>query len=247
MGRKWNNIKAKKASTDKQKSQVYSRLLHDITKAVKRSGAEVESNFMLRITLQKCRENNVPRDNIEKAIKKGLGNDTDGYEDIAYEGYGPGGVAIFIETSTNNVTRTIANIRSYFVKGGGTIGKEGCLQFIFERKSVFALPVDHLKGKMSEDDFTLTMIDSGAEDIQVEEGEITVTAAVESFGDLQKKFEELKIEPKEASLERIPVTFKAVNQEVFNEVMKMIEKIESDEDVQKVYHNIEYSDDLVLE
>ncbi|MBF0299756.1 MAG: YebC/PmpR family DNA-binding transcriptional regulator [Oligoflexia bacterium] len=242
MGRKWANIKDKKASMDKQRSQVYTKLLKEITSVVKRSGGDPEANFMLRMVLQKCRTCNVPKDNIDRAIKKGLSNEGDDYEDITYEGYGPSGVAIFIEASTNNVARTIGNLRPFFKKYGGDIGKDGCLQFIFERKAVFELKQDDI----DENDFTMAMIDAGAEDIEFESGDITVTASMEKFGSLQKKFEELKIVVDEAGLERIPLTFKKINQEEFTQIMKLISALEDDDDVLKVYHNIEYDPSLQL-
>ncbi|MBF0315922.1 MAG: YebC/PmpR family DNA-binding transcriptional regulator [Oligoflexia bacterium] len=242
MGRKWANIKDKKASLDKQRGQVYTKLLKEITAVVKKSGGDPDANFLLRVALQKCRTCNVPKDNIERAIKKGLSNEGDHYEDVTYEGYGPAGVAIFIEASTNNVTRTVGNIRPFFRKYGGDIGKDGCLQFIFERKAVFELKQNGL----NEDDFTLAMIDAGAEDVEFDAGDITVTASMENFGSLQKKFEELKITTDEASLERVPLSFKKINQEEFTQVMKLISVIEDDDDVLKVYHNIEYDPALQL-
>jgi YebC/PmpR family DNA-binding regulatory protein len=242
MGRKWANIKDKKASLDKQRGQIYTKILREVTSVVKKSGGDPESNFMLKMALLKCRTFNVPKDNVDRAIKKGLSNDGDDYAEVSYEGYGPFGVAIFIETSTNNVTRTVANIRSFFKKYDGDLGKDGCLQFIFERKAVFELKQeDH-----QEDDLTLSMIDVGAEEVEFEDGTVTVTAPMENFGLLQKKCEELKIEVEEASLERIPLSFKKVTQEEFTTLMKLISAIEDDDDVLKVYHNIEYDSSLQL-
>lgn len=238
MGRKWNNIKEKKGDQDKQRSLMYTKCLREVTKATKNGGEEVESNFMLRIALEKCRKYNVPKDNIDRAIKKGLGNEDEGYSDITYEGYGPNGVAIFVEASTNNGTRTVANVRNFFNKCGGSLGTSGCLQFVFERKSVFEIPM----GKLIEDDFTLEMIDAGAEDVVLEEGFFTVTAPMESFGTIQQKLDQLKIVADEAGLERVPLTFKEVDNETFKIIMKLVDLLESDDDVTKVYHNLEYND-----
>jgi YebC/PmpR family DNA-binding regulatory protein len=238
MGRKWNNIKEKKGDQDKIRSLMYTKCLREVTKAVKNGGEEIESNFLLRIALERSRKYNVPRDNIERAIKKGLGNEDEGYSDIAYEGYGPNGVAIFVEASTNNGTRTVANVRNFFNKCGGSLGTTGCLQFVFERKAVFEIPA----GKINEDDFTLDMIDVGAEDVVLDDGYFTVTGPMEAFGTIQAKLDQLKITAEEAGLERLPLTFKEIDKDTFKTVMKLVDLLESDDDVTKVYHNIQYDD-----
>jgi YebC/PmpR family DNA-binding regulatory protein len=238
MGRKWNNIKEKKGDQDKQRSLIYTKTLREVTKAVKNGGDEIESNFLLRIALEKCRKYNVPKDNIDRAIKKGLGNEDEGYEDIAYEGYGPNGVAIFVEASTNNVTRTVANVRNCFNKCGGSLGTTGCLQFVFERKAVFEIP----QGKIVEDDFTMDMIDAGAEDVVLEDGFFTVTGPMESFGAIQSKLDQLKISAEEAGLERVPLTYKEIDKETWKIISKLVDMLENDDDVNKVYHNVQYDD-----
>lgn len=238
MGRKWNNIKEKKGASDKQRSLIYTKTLREVTKAVKNGGEEVESNFMLRIALERCRKYNVPKDNVDRAIKKGLGNEDEGYEDISYEGYGPNGVAIFVEASTNNVTRTVANVRNFFNKCGGSLGTSGCLQFVFERKAVFEIPA----GKLNEDEFTLDMIDAGADDVVLEDGYYTVTGPMESFGAIQTKLDQLKITAEEAGLERVPLTHKEIDKDTFVTVMKLVELLEGDDDVTKVYHNVKWED-----
>jgi YebC/PmpR family DNA-binding regulatory protein len=240
MGRKWNNIKMKKASQDKLRSQNYTKVLREVTMAVKRGGAETESNFALKIALLKAREYNVPKDNVEKAIKKGLGDGTENYEEVNYEGYALDGVAVFIEAATDNPTRTISNIRSYFNRWGGSIGKEGCLQFVFERKAIFTIKEDQ---KLDLDDLTMTLIDAGAEDVESEEGFITIKGAVENFGDLHKKLEEMKLKVEESGLERLPLNTKEVlNKDNFDKIMRLIDILEADDDVQKVYHNMEFNE-----
>ncbi|EQC47566.1 YebC/PmpR family DNA-binding transcriptional regulator [Bacteriovorax sp. Seq25_V] len=238
MGRKWANIEKKKGAADKLKSQIYTKILFEVTKAVKSGGEDPGSNFLLKIALEKCKKNNVPKDNVDKAIKKGLGGDNDGYQDITYEGYGPNGVGVFVEASTNNVTRTVANVRNYFKKAGGSLGTTGSLQFVFDRKAVFEIPV----GEIDEDEFTLEMIDAGAEDIEVEDGYFTVTGPMEVFGAVTKKLEEIGIQPEEASLEQVPTTFKEVDDETYLTIMKLVDNLESDEDVIKVYHNIQFDE-----
>lgn len=238
MGRKWANIEKKKGAADKLRGQIYTKILHEVTKAVKSGGDDPGSNFLLKIAFEKCKKNNVPRDNIDKAIKRGLGGDSEGYEEVAYEGYGPGGVAIFVETSTNNTTRTVSNVRSYFNKVGGSLGTTGSLQFVFNRKAVFEVA----QGNLEEDEFTLEMIDCGAEDIELMDGIFEVSGPMEAFGAISKKLEEMGITPEEANLEQVPLTFKEVSDETYLTVMKLIGLLEADDDVVKVYHNIEFDE-----
>ncbi|WP_127716840.1 YebC/PmpR family DNA-binding transcriptional regulator [Halobacteriovorax sp. HLS] len=238
MGRKWANIVKKKGAADKLRGQIYTKILFEVSKAVKSGGEDPATNFLLKIALEKCKKNNVPKDNIDRAIKKGLGGDDDGYQEISYEGYGPNGVAIFVEASTNNVTRTVANVRVCFKKAGGSLGTTGSLQFVFTRKAVFEVP----QGDLDEDEFTLEMIDAGAEDIELEDGIFCINGPMEVFGAISKKLEELGVQPEEATLEQIPQTFKEVDDETYEAIMKMIDALESDEDVLKVYHNIEYDE-----
>ena len=175
----------------------------------------------------------MPKDNIERAIKKAVGGQGENYIEVTFEGYGPDGTAVFVECATDNNTRTVSNIRSYFNKYGGSLGKDGCLEFIFTRKGIFHLKADGL----DEDDFTMEMIDVGAEDVESEEGIFTVVCEMEEFGKISKKLQELEIEPLEAGLKRIPSTTKVVNDSNYQRFEKLIDVIEDDDDVQKVYHN----------
>jgi len=242
VGRKWNNIKMKKAAQDKQRSQSYTKILREILMAVKNAGhAEVESNFALKIALLKAREYNVPKDNVDKAIKKGLGQDGAAIEEINYEGYGLDGVALFIETATDNPTRTVGNIRSYFNKYGGSLGTPGCLQFVFERKAAFTLKEEALKG-MSSDDLMMELIDFNIDDVEKEDEFIIVKGPVESYGDIYKKLEELQVKVEDSGLERFPLNTKEITKESFDKLQKLIDVLESDDDVQKVYHNLEWNE-----
>jgi YebC/PmpR family DNA-binding regulatory protein len=236
MGRKSAKIANKKGAADKQRSLVYTKALRDVTVAAKSGSGDIDTNFLLKIAVERCKKFNVPKDNIDKAIKKAQGGDGAGYEDITYEGYGPGGVGIFVEASTNNVTRTVANVRMHFDKNAGAMGKNGCLEFIYDRKAVFTI----LKEGIDEDDFTLEMIDAGAEEIESEEDMLEVIGPMESFGSIQAKFEELKMTPEEANLQRIPTTFKKVDDEtIMGQLEKLVDALECDDDVVCVYHNIE--------
>ena len=242
MGRKWNNIKMKKAATDKLRSQSYTKILREILMAVKSAGhAEVESNFALKIALIKAREFNVPKDNVDKAIKKGLGQDGAIIEEINYEGYGNDGVALFIETATDNPTRTVANIRSYFNKYGASLGTSGCLQFVFERKSSFTIKEENLN-KMSTDDLMMELIDFNIDDVESDDGYVTVQGPVESYGAIYKKLEELKIKVDDSGLERLPLNTKEITKESYLKLQKLIDVLEGDDDVQKVHHNLEWNE-----
>ena len=238
MGRKWANIVKKKGANDKLRGQIYTKILHEVTRAVKSGGAEIGSNFLLKLALDKCKKNNVPKDNIDRAIKKGLGGDDDGYSEVIYEGYGPNGVAVLVESFTNNTTRTVANVRLYFNKVNGSLGTTGSLQFIYTRKANFEVPVAGL----DEDEFTLEMIDAGAEDIEIEDGFFCITGPMETFGSISKKLEELNVAPEEACLEQIPTTYKEVDDQTYLAIMKLVDFLESDEDVVRVYHNIEFDE-----
>lgn len=242
MGRKWNNIKMKKAATDKLRSQQYTKVLKEVTVAVKNAGhAEVEANFALKIALLKARQYNVPKDNVDKAIKKGLGEGGNTIEEINYEGYGLDGVAVFIEAATDNPTRTVSNIRSYFNKWGGSLGTPGCLQFVFERKATFTIKEADLNG-LSTDDLMMELIDYNIDDVEVEDGFVTVKGPVEAYGDIYKKLEEMKIKVEDSGLERLPLNTKEVSKESFTKIQGLIDKLEEDEDIQKVYHNLEWNE-----
>lgn len=232
----------KKAATDKLRSQHYTKVLKEVTMAVRNAGhAEVEANFALKIALLKAREFNVPKDNVDKAIKKGLGEGGNVMEEINYEGYGLDGVAIFIEAATDNPTRTVSNIRSYFNKWGGSLGTPGCLQFVFERKATFTIKQENLE-KLSTDDLMMELIDYNIDDVEVEDGFVTVKGPVEAYGEIYKKLEEMKIKVEDSGLERLPLNTKEVSKDSYQKIQGLIDKLEEDDDIQKVYHNLEWNE-----
>jgi len=235
MGRKSAKIAAKKGASDKAKGQLYTRALKDVFKASKSGGADIETNFLLKIAVERCKKFNVPKDNIDRAIKKGQGSDGIGYEDISYEGYGPNGVAIFVEASTNNVTRTAANVRSYFKKCGGSLGVNGSLEFIFKHEAEFSIPA----AGIDEDQFTLEMIDAGAEEVELDEEFYEVKGPKEAFGSIQVKLQEMNITPDEAGLVRTPLVYKEADEETTEQIDKLIGMLEEDDDVVTVYDNME--------
>lgn len=208
--------------------------------SVKESGPNPDANSRLRTAIQNAKAVNMPKDRIEAAIKRASDKDAKGYEEHIYEGYGPHGVPVLIETATDNTNRTVANIRSYFTKAGGTLGKTGSLDFIFQRKSVFRFTVDE---EVDIEELELELIDGGLEELYVEadeEGNDVVVAqtSFEDFGNMQRLLEEKSIEVKSANLERIALSHTEVSETDAADVLKLIDKIEEDDDVQAVYHNM---------
>jgi len=242
---KWKNIQHRKGAQDAKRGKIFTKLIREVMVAVKIGGADLDANSRLRLAIQNAKGINMPKDNIERAIKKASGAGGEDYVEVTFEGYASDGVGIFVECATDNNTRTVSNIRSYFNKHGGSLGKDGCLEFIFQRKGIFILPAEVLTHDFGEDELTMAMIDAGAEDIEVDGEQITISCEMHDFGNIQKKLTELKIDPQEAGLQRVPITSKAISQETFHKVMKLIDIIEDDDDVQKVYHNIEFDESLL--
>ena len=243
MGRAFEYRKASKMARWDKMAKTFSKIGKDIALAVKAGGPDPESNPALRRCIQNAKGANMPKDNVERAIKKASGADAENYEEITYEGYGQGGVAFFVECTTNNPTRTVANVRAIFNKFDGNLGKNGELAFIFDRKGIFTIERAQITSNW--EDFEMEMIDAGAEDIDEDIEEIIITTSFEDFGSLSHKLDELKIEAKSAELQRIPNNTKDVNEEQFKANMKMLERFEDDDDVQNVYHNMEITDALM--
>lgn len=243
MGRAFEYRKASKMARWDKMAKTFSKIGKDIAIAVKAGGPDPDSNPALRRSIQNAKGANMPKDNVERAIKKASGADAEHYDEVTYEGYGQGGVAFFVECTTNNSTRTVANVRAIFNKFDGNLGKNGELAFIFDRKGIFT--IDKSLIKMDWDDFEMEMINGGAEDIDSDEEEVMITTAFEDFGSMSHKLDELGIEAKSAELQRIANNTKEVNEEQFKANMKMLERFEDDDDVQNVYHNMEITDELM--
>jgi len=236
---KWSTIKRKKGAIDAKRGKLFTKLIKEISIAAKEGGGDVDSNPRLRLAVNNAKGNNMPKDNIERAIKKATGAEADTYQETTYEGYGPNGVAIFVECLTDNTNRTVSNVRAAFTKHGGSLGTNGSLEFIFARKGVFTIK---LHPGINEDDFTLEIIDSGAEDVNSEDGYLTVTSEMSDFGKIQKRLDELKIEAENAELQRIPNTLVTLENDTFAKVMKLIEVLEDNDDIQKVFHNLDITE-----
>ena len=236
---KWSTIKRKKGALDAKRSKLFSRVVKEIIIAVKASGPDPEGNPGLRLAISNAKGVNMPKDNIERAINKANKDDVK-LEELTFEGYGQGGVAIFVECLSDNNLRTVGNVRAIFNKRNGNLGKNGSLSFLFDRKGVFEIQ----KGEFDIEEFELEMIDAGAEDIEIEEDLIIVTTALEDFGNVQKKLESLNIEAEKSELQRIPNTTTKTNIETARAILRMVEAFEEDDDVQAVYHNMEMTDEL---
>jgi YebC/PmpR family DNA-binding regulatory protein len=240
---KWSTIKRKKGAADAKRGKVFTKIIKEIMISVREGGADPAGNARLRLAIQNAKGANMPKDNIERAIKKATGADAEAYHEITYEGYGPNGIAVFVEGLTDNTNRTLANIRYIFGKYNGALGPNGSLTFLFDRKGVFTINADDVSGKDKES-LELELIDAGAEDIEADDEMITITCTKEDFGSVNRKLEAMEIEPEEAKLKRVPKDSKTLDVESARKVMRLIEALEDDDDVQAVYHNLEMTDEL---
>lgn len=244
---KWSTIKRKKGAKDAKRAKLFTRVLKEIAIAVKEGGGpDDDANPRLRVAIANAKGVNMPKDNILRAIKKASDKDSENYSEVTYEGYGPGGIALFVETTTDNINRTVSNIRAIFNKYGGSLGTNGSLEFIFNRKGVFTIPMEALEGKDLEE-FEMELIDGGAEEFEKDEEFISVYTSFEDFGNMQKKLEELSIEAESQELQRIPTTTKTLDLEEGKKVLTIIEKFEDDDDVNNVFHDMEMTDELAAE
>lgn len=203
--------------------------------AVKAGGADPANNPRLRQVIANARGVNMPKDRVESAIKRASDKDNSSYEEVVYEGYGPFGVAILVETATDNTTRTVANVRLYFNRAGGSLGTSGSLSFVFDRKGVFRIAKDQIPNP---EELELELIDAGLESMELEENQIVLYTAFTDFGNMQRALEERSITVMKAGLERIPNSFAELTEEQTDEILELVEKIEEDDDVQAVYHNL---------
>jgi len=236
---KWSTIRRKKGAADQKRSKIFSRIIKEITVAVKESGADPDGNPRLRMALNNARGANMPKDNIQRALTKA--KDTEALNEITYEGYAPNGIALFIECLTDNPLRTLSNIRSIFNKRGGSLGTNGSVAFMFDRKGIIRVP----KGKFDADELQLEIIDAGVDDFEEQDDVFVITTSLEGFAPVQKRLEELGIEPENAELQRIPVETKTLDAESGVKVLKIVEQFEDDDDVQNVFHNLEITDEII--
>lgn len=241
---KWSTIKRKKGAIDAKRGKMFTRIIKEITIAASAGGPDPDLNPSLRLAIQNAKGANMPKDNIERAIKKATDDDASNYQEYTFEGYASNGIAVFVECLSDNNNRTVSSVRAAFNKYGGNLGTNGSLSFLFDRKGIFSIKKAE---DMDMDEFELELIDGGAEDIDVEEGIITVTCAMEDFGNLNKKLEEIGVEAISAELQRIPNDTKTLDLESSKSVLRLIDALDDDDDVQNVFHNLEMTDELAEE
>ena len=218
-------------------SKAFTRIGKEIVIAVKEGGPDPDSNSKLRAVIQNAKAVNMPKDNIERAIKRASDKSLGDFKEILFEGYGPHGIAVLIETATDNNTRTVANIRSYFNKCNGSLGTSGSVEFMFDHTCNFRVNAEGL----DPEELELEMIDFGAEEVFVDDDGILIYASFESFGAIQKELESREIEILSSGFERIPQVTKELSEEQVADIEKLLEKIEEDDDVQNVYHTMQYN------
>ncbi len=234
MGRAFEFRKARKMKRWSSMAKTFTRIGKDIVMAVKEGGTSPESNSRLRAVIQNAKSANMPKDNIERAIKRATDNGTENYKEVLFEGYAPHGIAVLVETATDNNNRTVANIRSYFNKCNGNMGTSGSVEFIFDHTCNFRIPSEGLDAEELE----LEFIDFGVDEVFVDEDGILLCAPFENFGEIQKELENREIEILSSGFDRIPITTTTLSGKAAEDVEKLIEKIEEDDDVQNVYHSM---------
>ncbi|MBS1682851.1 MAG: YebC/PmpR family DNA-binding transcriptional regulator [Bacteroidetes bacterium] len=234
MGRIFEKRKHKMFARFDKMAKTFTRIGKDIAIAVKQAGPNPDNNPKLRMAIQNAKGANMPKDRVESAIKRASSKEEKDFQEVVYEGYAPHGVPVMVECATDNPTRTVANVRLHFSKNGGSMGNSGSVAFMFERKGVFKFD----PSKLNLDELELDLIDGGAEDIQKDEEEIMVYTKFADFGHFQKFLETKKLEAKSSALQYLPTTTKELAEAEQDEVLKCIEAIEEDDDVQNVYHNL---------
>jgi YebC/PmpR family DNA-binding regulatory protein len=234
MGRIFEKRKHKMFARFDRMAKAFTRIGKDIAIAVKQAGPLPENNPKLRMAIQNAKGANMPKDRVEAAIKRASSKEEKDFQEVTYEGYAPHGVPIIVECATDNPTRTVANIRLHFSKNGGSMGNSGSVAFLFERRGVFKFDPTRL----NLDELELDLIDAGAEDIEKNEEEIVVYTKFTEFGHMQKFLEAKNLEAKSSELQYIPTTTKELSEAEQDEVLKLVEVLEGDEDVQNVYHNL---------
>ena len=240
---KWANIKHKKGKADAARGKITTKIGREITIAVQMGGPDPTGNMRLKLALSKAKANNIPKDNIQRAIKKGQGAAEGGnYEEITYEGYGPAGVAVMVSTLTNNRNRTAADVRHVFSKSGGNMGETGCVIWMFKRKGVFTIDGEENES-LTEDDLMMIALDAGAEDVKSEEGGFEIITQPEDFDAVEKALADNNVEVAMAEITMIPDTMAELDEEGVAKVQKMLDLLDDLDDVQDVYTNADLPDD----
>jgi YebC/PmpR family DNA-binding regulatory protein len=241
---KWSTIKHKKAATDARRGKMFSKILKEITVAARMGGGDPKGNPRLRTALLEAKSNSVPGDNIDRAIKKGTGElESVVYEEITYEGYGPGGVAVLVEAATDNRNRTTAEIRHAFARNGGNLGESGCVAWMFNRRGYFAID----RGAMDEEKFMDLALELGADDVAIEEDVYEIYTAMESFVSVQEELERRGIPLAAGELAMVPQTTIDVPRDKVSQVLRLVEALEDQDDAQKVWANLDIDENVLEE
>ncbi|UFT97903.1 YebC/PmpR family DNA-binding transcriptional regulator [Radiobacillus kanasensis] len=241
---KWKNIQRRKNAQDAKRGKVFMKLAKEIFVAAKQGGGDPDTNASLRLVIDKAKANNMPNDNIDRAIKKATG-DLDGvnYEEMTYEGYGPGGVAVMVSVLTDNKNRTAAEVRHAFNKNGGNLGENGCVSFMFDRKGYLVIPNDSVD--ISEDDLLLEVIEAGAEEMETTEEGFEIYTEPEDFASVKDQLQEKGFTFTTAELTMIPQTTSPVSGDDVEKMINLIDVLEDNEDVQDIYHNLEADEEVM--
>ncbi len=239
---KWANIRHRKAAQDAKRGKIYTKLAREITVAAREGGGDPETNPRLRAAIERARKFNMPKENIERAIKRGTGEIAgESYEEVTYEGYGPGGVAIIVKCLTDNRNRTAAEVRHAFSKHGGNLGTSGCVSWMFERKGVITVSAE----KYDEEEIMMAAIEAGADDVVKEEDKFVIYTEPSSLEDVRKGIVNAGIEIEEAKLDLIPTTTTRVEGETAEKVLKLLMALEDLDDVQEVYSNFDMPEEVL--
>jgi len=239
---KWSTIKHKKGATDAKRGKIFTKVIKEITVAARIGGGDVDGNPRLRLAVQKAKEVNMPQENVTRAIKKGTG-ELEGvqYQEISYEGYGPGGVAIFMEVMTDNKNRTISELRAVLDKNGGNMGENGCVAWIFEKKGTITI----MTSEKNEEELLELAIDAGGDDLQTVDDHYEITTSIETFESVRKAIENSGIKVQSAELTRIPQNMVKVEEKNCKSLLRLMDMLEDHDDIQKVYSNFDITDELI--
>jgi YebC/PmpR family DNA-binding regulatory protein len=240
---KWSTIKRKKGAIDARRGKIFTKIIKEITLAARLGGGDPEANARLRQAILAAKDENMPKDNIERAIKKGTGTGADAvaFEEVTYEGYGPGGAAVLVEVMTDNKNRTVAEVRHIFSKHGGNLGENGCVAWIFEKKGTIVLD----KKSVSEDELMELALEAGAQDVREEENEFEIITDPASFEEVKDAINQRKIKYIEARISLIPQNTVKLEAGKAEQMLKMMEKLEDNDDIQNVYANFDIADDIM--
>ena len=243
MGRAFELRKGRKMKRWSKMAKTFTRIGKDIVMAVKDGGPDPDTNSRLRQIMQNAKSANMPKDNVLRAIKNASNKDTANYEEMSLEGYAMHGIAVFLDCASNNNNRTVADVRSYFSKCDGAMGTNGSLEFIFDRKGVFTISPEQIK--IAVEELEMELIDAGLEELEVDEEAVTVYCEYADFNNMQTKLEELEIEIENSELQRIPNNTKKISAEQAEKVLKLLDLLEENDDVQQVFHNMELTEEIL--